>query len=219
MASDFRFNVYDAFERVHELVDSADMDDADGGTAMDRAEYQIQINKLVEGLVEILQHAARHSLLSLDAGDYDHDLEVEEIGVYRDEEDEPAANHHVAIRIPDYLLPDEDDAVSTAIKSFDLGTVETTADVALAAYARAAVLSNSNPDLTERLAEAWEQVAERLIPRVAPAVQRLESAGLIKVYDARTKRSYDPVSVAADEANSTIELTIATDAPEGARPA
>ena len=116
-------------------------------------------------------------------------------------------------------MHDEDDAVSTAIKSFDLGTVETTADVALAAYARAAVLSNSNPDLTERLAEAWEQVAERLIPRVAPAVQRLEAAGLIKVYDARTKRTYDPVAVAADEANSTIELTIATEAPEGARPA
>ena len=46
-----------------------------------------------------------------------------------------------------------------------------------------------------------------------------EAAGLIKVYDARTKRTYDPVAVAADEANSTIELTIATESPEGARPA
>jgi len=216
--SDFRFNVYDAFDRVHELVDSADMDDAQGGTAMDRAEYLIQINKLVEGLVEILQHAARHSLVSLDAGEYDHDLEVEEIGVYRDEEDEPAANHHVAIRIPDYLLPDDDDAVSAAIKSFDLATVTTTADVALAAYARSQISANTNPELTERLAQAWAQVAERLVPRVAPAIQRLDAAGLIRVFDARTKRTYVPAAVLMDEQNATIEFTIASDAPESPRP-
>ncbi len=210
MSSDFRFNVYDAFDRVHELVDTADMDDADGGTAMDRAEYLIQINKLVEGLVEILQHAARHSLVSLDAGEYDHDLEVEEIGVYRDEEDEPAANHHVAIRVPDYLLPDDDDAVSAAIKSFDLATVTTTADVALAAYARSQIAANTDADLTERLTEAWGQVAERLLPRVAPAVQRLDSAGLVSIFDARTKRSYQPAAVLLDDRNHTIEFTIAT---------
>ncbi len=208
--SDFRFNVYDAFDRVHELVDNADMDDADGGTAMDRAEYLIQINKLVEGLVEILQHAARHSLVSLDAGEYDHDLEVDEIGVYRDEDDEPAGNHHVAIRIPEYLLPDDDDAISAVIKSFDLATVETTADVALAAHARSQVVANRNPELATRLSDAWAQVAARLLPRVAPAVQRLDAAGLITIYDAHTKTAYAPVAVTADERGSTIELTIAT---------
>ena len=149
---DFNFNVYETFGRIHQLLGNSE--DPEDATAMDRAEYQLQHNKLVEGLVELLQHAAKHKILSLDIGDYDHDLEPSEIGVYRDEDDEPAANHTVAIRVPDEYVPD-DDGVSEAIEAFNLPTVETTADLALAAMAHMRFVSNDVTELDERLFDAW----------------------------------------------------------------
>ncbi|MBD5656931.1 MAG: hypothetical protein IAI50_17390 [Candidatus Eremiobacteraeota bacterium] len=202
---EFNFNVYETFERIHQLLGSSE--DPEDASAMDRAEYQLQHNKLVEGLVELLQHAAKHKVLSLDIGDYDHDLEPAEIGVYRDEDDEPAANHTVAIRVPEEFVPD-DDAVSEAIEAFNLPTVETTADLALAAMAHSRFVNNDSGELDERLFDAWASVADRLLPRVVPSVQRLDAAGLLRVYDVRTKESYFPASVSHDQHGSTVEIAI-----------
>jgi hypothetical protein len=202
---DFSFNVYETFERIHQLLGSAE--DPEDASAMDRAEYQLQHNKLVEGLVELLQHAAKHKVLSLDIGDYDHDLRPGDIGVYRDEEDEPAANHTVAIRVPSEFVPD-DDGISEAIEAFNLPTVETTADLALAAMAHMRFVTNDVTELDERLFEAWATIADRVLPRVVPSVQRLDAAGLLRVYDVRTKQSYFPAAVAHDEHGSTVEIAI-----------
>ena len=200
---DFNFNVYETFDRIHQLLGASE--DPEDASAMDRAEYQLQHNKLVEGLVELLQHAAKHKVISLDIGDFDHDLEPAEIGVYRDEDDEPAANHTVAIRVPDRFVPD-DDAVSEAIEAFNLPTVETSADLALAAMAHMRFVTNDVDDMDERLFDAWASIAERLLPRVVPSVQRLDAAGLLRVYDLRTKDSYFPASVLHDEHGSTVEI-------------
>jgi hypothetical protein len=202
---DFNFNVYETFDRIHKLLGNSE--DPEDASAMDRAEYQLQHNNLVEGLVELLQHAAKHKVLSLDIGDYDHDLEPGEIGVYRDEDDEPAANHTVAIRVPDEFVPD-DDAISEAIDAFNLPTVETSADLALAAMAHMRFVSNDVGELDERLFDAWASVADRILPRIVPSVQRLDAAGLLRVYDVRTKESYFPASVSHDEHGSTIEVAI-----------
>jgi len=210
--NDFNFNVYETFERIHQILGNSE--DPEDATAMDRAEYQLQHNKLVEGLVELLQHAAKHKVLSLDIGDYDHDLEPSEIGVYRDEEDEPAANHTVAIRVPDEYVPD-DDSISEAIEAFDLPTVETTADLAVAAMAHMRFASNDVAELDERLFEAWATIADRILPRVVPAVQRLDAAGLLRVYDVRTDESYFPASISQDDRGSTIEIAIDTRAKAG----
>jgi DNA-binding MarR family transcriptional regulator len=44
------------------------------------------------------------------------------------------------------------------------------------------------------------------LPRVVPALRRLESAGLITVYDARTKRSYVPIGVGTDQREAIAEI-------------
>jgi hypothetical protein len=211
----FDRNVYETFERIHQLMGSSE--NPDDASAMDRAEYQIQVNKLVEGLVEILQHAATHRLISLDIGDYDHELEPEEIGVYRDDSDEPAANHTVAIRIPDEYLPEDEGAVSEAIAAFDLATVETSADLAVAAMARIRLLANDDADLRDHLYARWAEVASELLPRVMPALRRLDSAGLLKLYDARTQRSYVPIGVGSDERDAMVEIAFSSDASATAR--
>jgi hypothetical protein len=200
----FNRNVYDTFDRIHQL--SGHADHPDDASAMDRAEYQIQVNKLVEGLVEILQHAATHRLISLDIGDFDHELEPGEIGVYRDDSDEPAANHTVAIRVPDEYLPEDEGALSEAVAAFDLPTVETSADLAVATMARLRLLTNEDRELETSLYERWSEVATSLLPRVVPALRRLESAGLITVYDARTKRSYVPIGVGTDRHEASAEI-------------
>jgi len=209
--ADFTRNVYETFDRIHQLMGSSE--DPDDATAMDRAEYQIQVNKLVEGLVEILQHAATHRLISLDIGDYDHELEPEEIGVYRDDSDEPAANHTVAIRVPDEYLPEDEGAVSEAIAAFDLETVETSADLAVAAMARIRLLANDDAELKEHFYDRWAEVATELLPRVVPALRRLDAAGLLKLYDARTQRSFAPIGVGTDDESSMVEIAFASGAP------
>jgi hypothetical protein len=200
----FSRNVYDTFDRIHQL--SGNSEHPGDASAMDRAEYQIQVNNLVEGLVEILQHAATHRLISLDIGEFDHELEPGEIGVYRDDSDEPAANHTVAIRVPDEYLPEDEGALSEAVAAFDLPTVETSADLAVAAMARLRLLANDDRDLEASLYERWSEVATSLLPRVVPALRRLESAGLITVYDARTKRSYVPIGVGTDQREAIAEI-------------
>jgi hypothetical protein len=213
----FSRDVYETFDRIHQLMGNTE--NPDDATAMDRAEYQIQVNKLVEGLVEILQHAATHRLISLDIGDYDHELEPEEIGVYRDDSDEPAANHTVAIRVPDEYLPEDEGAVSEAIAAFDLATVETSADLAVAAMARIRLLANDDPELNDHLYARWADVAAEVLPRVVPALRRLDAAGLLKLYDAKTLRSFVPIGVGNDEHDVMVEIAFASDAPSASKSA
>jgi hypothetical protein len=213
--SGFTRNVYETFDRIHHLLGNSDH--PDDATAMDRAEVQIQINNLVEGLVELLQHAATHRLISLDIGDYDHELEPEEIGVYRDDSDEPAANHTVAIRVPEDYLPEDESAISEAVAAFDLGTVETSADLAVAAIARMRLLANDDAELNDRFYARWAEVAADLLPRVLPALRRLDAAGLLKLYDARTGTSFVPIGIGNDERDAMVEIAFTSDAPSARR--
>ncbi len=204
-------NVYEAFERVHQIIEHSGVESPEDATPLDRAEYRLQINKLVEGLVELLHHAAEHGLLTLDAGEAEYNLTTHDIGVYNVGGEEPAAKRNVAIRVPSHFIAGR--SLDDAVGSLAAVTVETTADLFVAENAWRRLVTNEDERMEAILLEAWHLSVERIIARVTPSVQRMDAAGLFRVYDARTDDLYLPSAIVPGEDGVTMHVVITSNEP------
>jgi hypothetical protein len=114
----------------------------------------------------------------------------------------------VTITLPAHLVPYG--AIVESMKTWNVGTIETLADLCVLArlwdrYLKSNVGSNEEKAI---LAE-WQQRAERVGQGCLPALQQLDAAGILGIKDLRTDKWYRPEVVRHD---GTLEICIATEA-------
>ena len=204
------FNVYETLAKLDGLLESGH----DNPSPMDRAEYRVLTSTLVRGAAELLGHLALHDVLTLETAETLEPITARQVSTTATDSDGGFTDEIVTINLPAHLVPYG--AIVESMKTWNVGTIETLADLCVLArlwhrYLKADVDSDEE---TAIFAE-WQQQALRVGQGCLPAVQQLDAAGILGVKDLRTDKWYRPKVVHCDD---ILEICIATEA-EPARPA
>jgi hypothetical protein len=199
------FNVYETLSKLDGLLESGHDDDP---SPMDRAEYKVLTSTLVRGAVELLGHLALHDVLALETAEELEPVDHRQVSTKATDSDGGFTDEVVTITLPAHLVPYG--AIVESMKTWNVGTIETLADLCVLArlwdrYLKSNVGSNEE---TAILAE-WQQRAERVGQGCLPALQQLDAAGILGIKDLRTDKWYRPEVVRHD---GTLEICIATEA-------
>jgi hypothetical protein len=206
------FNVYETLAKLDGLLESGH----DEPSPMDRAEYKVLTNTLVQGAAELLSHLAMHDVLSHETAESFEPITPRQISTAAIDSDRGFSDEIVTIALPVHLVPYG--AIVESMKMWNVGTIETMADLSVLACLWSRYL-NADSDSAEETAilDEWYGQAERIAQSCFPAVQQLDAAGLLRVKDLRTDKDYG-VHVVRSGDTPRIELSITT-ASETARPA
>lgn len=206
------FNVYETLNKLDSLLESGH----DDPTPMDRAEYKVLSNALVQGTAELLRHLAMHDALAFKTAEslapiitsHVSTEEIENAGGFSDE--------IVALSLPAHLVPYG--AIIEGMKTWNVATIETVADLAVLARLWSRYLA-AEIDSAEESAifDEWARQAGRVSKGVLTALQRLDAAGLLRVVDLRTSKCYLPELAALADNERALQLSIVTE-PEEAVP-
>jgi len=195
------FNVYETLSKLDSLLEG----DHGDPSPMDKAEYAVLTNKLTEGAAELLGHLAMHDVLALDTPDSYQTISAGDLSTATKDSDNGFPDEIVAIRLPAHLVPYG--AIIEAMKTWNVGTVETIADLAILArlwleYNAAERKSNVEAAILEQ----WRVRAKEVGEACLQSVQLLHAAGLLRVNDLATGQSYH-VAIARFE-DPTIQICI-----------
>ncbi len=198
------FNVYETLTKLDGLLESGH----DDPSPMDRAEYKVLTNVLVRGAEELLGHLALHDVLAFETADSYEPIVARQVSTATTDSDGAFSDEIVTINLPSHLVPYG--AVVESMKTWNIGTVETVADLSVLARLWARYLSaESSSEEETKIFDEWAEQAERVAQRCLPAVQRLDAAGLLRVKDLRTDNSY---AIKLTRFNGVdIEISIATE--------
>jgi hypothetical protein len=203
--STHEFNVYETLETLDSLLESGHTEPS----PMDRAEYQILTNKLVQGALELLRHLALHDVLVLESADALHPVSTRQVNSVSTDRDGAFSDEVVAIDLPSELVPYG--AIIESMKTWNLGTVETVADLTTTARLYEKYLAADVDSDMESLAfQEWCCYGGRIAEKAMPAVALLEAAGLLRVVDLRTHQNYPPL-VSVSETSVGLQMTIESD--------
>jgi hypothetical protein len=199
------FNVYETLAKLDGLLEAGH----DDPSPMDRAEYTILTNSLVQGAAELLRHLAAHDVLAFETAESFEEITSRQVSTAATTSDGGFSDEIVTIALPAHLVPYG--AILESMRTWNVGTIETAADLAVASLLWTRYLA-AEVDTEEEQAifDEWWQQAERLSEQCLPAVQRLDAAGLLRVQDLRTKKTY-PLQVARLSDSAGIELSITTE--------
>jgi len=197
------FNVYETLAKLDGLLESGH----DNPSPMDRAEYKILTNSLVRGAEELLGHLAMHDVLAFETADSYEAIVARQVSTATTDSDGAFSDEIVTISLPSHLVPYG--AIVESMKTWNVGTIETVADLSVLARLWARYL-NAESDSEEESAifDEWAKQAERVGKQCLPAVQQLDAAGLLRVKDLRTDSTY-PLNIASFN-GVDIELAITT---------
>jgi hypothetical protein len=197
------FNVYDTLAKLDALLESGH----DKPSPMDLAEYKVLANTLVEGAAELLGHLAQHDVLTLETAESYEPIVARQISTAASDDDGGFSDEIVTIGLPAHLVPYG--AVIDAMKAWNVGTIETVADLSVLARLWSRYLeAETNSEEESAILAEWQQQAERVSRQCLPAVQQLDAAGLLRIKDLRAGKTYPPQM--ARLAGSSIELSIST---------
>lgn len=200
-------NVYDILASIDSLLDNGREDSA----SMDRAETVILTNKLVEGAVELLRHLAIHNVLRFETAESYELISYTDIVSASMDEDDTFAEQTVVVELPSNLVPYG--SVQETLTTWNLGKVETVADLTvLASLWQRYLAATSNSPEESAIYSEWVRQAFRIQEAVLPSLQLLDSAGLLRVVDVRTAKSYSPFLTTLGVEVPVLEISIASDA-------
>lgn len=198
------FNVYETLAKLDGLLESGH----DDPSRMDRAEYRVLTNTLVQGTAELLRHFAMHDVLALETAESLEPITLRQVSTATTDSDGGFSDEVVTINIPPHLVPYG--AIVETMKTWNVGTIETLADLCVLASLWTRFLQAKSDSNTETdTYEEWVRQADRIGKQCLPAVQQLDAAGLLEVKDVRTGRTY-PVDLARIADGVQIELSITT---------
>jgi hypothetical protein len=173
------FNVYETLAKLDGLLDSGHEDPS----PMDRAEYKVLTDSLVQGAAELLRHLALHDVLALETADALEPISPRQVST-TDISDGAFSDEVVTIDLPPHLVPYG--AIVESMKAWNLGTIETTADLVIVSRLWARFLqAQVDSDAASAIHEEWFRQAERISEQCLPTVQLLDAAGLLRVRDLR----------------------------------
>lgn len=196
------FNVYETLEQLDALLENGH----DGPSPLDVGETSILTNKLVHGAVELLHHLAMHNVLRFETPDSYELITPSRISRASTEADTGFVEETVLIELPAHLVPYA--GISDAMKTWNLGAVETVADLTiLAALSRRYVNAESNSDAEAEIYEEWARQAEHVSARVLPSIQLLDAAGLLHIVNLRKNTSSVPRVVRVADDGVGIEIS------------
>jgi len=199
------FNVYETLAKLDGLLESGH----DDPSPMDRAEYKVLTNALVRGAAELLNHLALHDVLALETADSFEPIVARQVSTAAIDTDRGFSDEIVTINLPAHLLPYG--AIIESMKTWNVGTIETVADLSVLARLWARYLdAETGSDEETAIFDEWWRQAERVSPQCLPAVQQLDAAGLLRVRDLRTDVTYVPTVVRLNDLVKN-ELCIATE--------
>jgi hypothetical protein len=198
------YNVYEIIAKLDSLLESS----CDDASPMSQAELRVLTSSLVRAAIELLTHLAMHDVLALESVDSYEPIMPKHISSATVNRDGPFSDEIVSIDVPTQLVPYG--AILESVKSWNVGTVETVADLSVMAqlWARYLIAAPDSNEESATFAE-WSTHAQRLAKQCLPAVQRLDAAGILRVKDLRTDLTY-ALTVARSN-GLDIELSIATD--------
>lgn len=197
------FNVYETLAKLDGLLECGH----DNPSPMDRAEYKILTNSLVRGAEELLSHLAMHDVLAFETADSYEAIVSRQISTATTDNHGAFSDELVTINLPSHLVPYG--AIVESMKTWNVGTIETVADLSVLAGLWARYLqAEPNSEEESAVFEEWARQAERVGKQCLPAVQQLDAAGLLRVKDLRTDNTY-PLNVARFN-GLDIELTFTT---------
>lgn len=200
-------NVYDILASIDSLLENGQEDSA----SMDRAESVLLTNKLVDGAVELLRHLAIHNVLRFETAESYELISYTDIVSASMDDDDAFAQETVVIELPPNVVPYG--SVQETLKTWNLGKVETVADLTvLASLWQRYLAAESNSPEESAIYSEWVRQAFRIREAVLPAVQLLDSAGLLRVADVRTEKSYSPFLTTLGVEVPDLEISIASDA-------
>jgi hypothetical protein len=207
------FNVYETLSRLDALLEDGHEDPS----PMDRAEYVILTNKLVHGAVELLNHLAMHDVLAFETATSYDVISPRRITAATTDAGGGFSDEIAAIELPAHLVPYG--AILEAMKTWNVGTVETVADLGVLACLQQRLLA-AVTDSVEKAAihDEWERQAARVSVNVLPALQQLDAAGLLRISDLRNQKSHIPLMVSISSDRTALELAILTKPERNALP-
>ncbi len=205
------FNVYETLIQLDNLLENGH----DDPSPMDRAEYTILTNKLVHGAVELLRHLAMHDVLTFETAESFELIKHRHISAASTHTDGGFSDELVAIQLPPHLLPYG--AILEAMKTWNVGTVETTADlVVLAQLWRDYLAADVDSPEESAIYDQWAGQADRVSGTVLRALQQIHASGLLRIVDLRTENSYPPRLTRIGAHATKLEVAILTEPEEAA---
>jgi hypothetical protein len=203
------FNVYETLAKLDGLLESGH----DDPSPMDRAEYKVLTSSLVRGAAELLGHLALHDVLALETAESFEPIVARQVSTTAIDSDGGFSDEIVTIALPAHLLPYG--AIIESMKTWNVGTIETVADLSVLARLWARYLeAEIDSDEETAIYGEWSRQAERVSPQCLPAVQQLDAAGLLRVRDLRTDVLHIPTVVRLNDLmKNEICITTEPDAP------
>lgn len=172
---------------------------------MDKAEYQVHTNKLVQGTVELLRHLAMHDVLALETAESIELIKDRQVSALAIDANGAFSDEIVGIGLPPHLVPYG--AIVETLKSWNIGTIETTADLAVLARTWQEYL-DADETLEDSVLHAWAGRASEVARQVLPSVERIVASGLLEVKDARTGAVMHPAAATFEETELSIILHV-----------
>ncbi len=175
------FNVYETLAKLDALLETGH----ESPSPMDRAEYKVLTNILVRGASELIRHLALHDVLAFETAETIEPIVSRQVNTATTDSDGGFSDEIVTIDLPSHLVPYG--AISEVMKTWNVGTIETVADLSVLARLWARYLAAANGSEQEStIFDEWYRQAERVTPRCLSAVQLLHAAGLLEISDLRT---------------------------------
>jgi hypothetical protein len=184
---------------------------------MDKTEYTLLTNRLVQGTVELLKHLALHDVLVFETPDEVVPVMERHIYAVATDVDSGFSDELAAIELPAHLVPYG--AIIEAMRDWNVGTVETVADLAVLSGLWNRYLAAKRDSESETATfQEWARQAERVGPAILRAMQLVDAAGMVHVHDARTGVTYAPAVTRIPDDGVSIELVVESEPPARTRP-
>jgi hypothetical protein len=154
-----------------------------------------------------------HDVLALETAESFEPIVARQVSTTAIDSDGGFSDEIVTIALPAHLLPYG--AIIESMKTWNVGTIETVADLSVLARLWARYLeAEIDSDEETAIYGEWSRQAERVSPQCLPAVQQLDAAGLLRVRDLRTDVLHIPTVVRLNDLmKNEICITTEPDAP------
>jgi hypothetical protein len=196
------YDVYETLGKLDALLETGQHKDP---TPMDKTEYKLLTNRLVQGTVELLRHLALHDVLVFETADDIEPVSDRHISAIATDVDGGYSDELVALELPTHLVPYG--AIIEAMREWNVGTVETVADLAvLAGLWNRYLMAEADTETETTTFHEWARQAERVGPAILRAIQLADAAGMLHVNDARTGTVYGPAAARIPDDGVSIEL-------------
>ena len=165
---------------------------------------------LVDAAAELLNHLAMHNVLAFETSESYERIKPRQVSTAGTNSNDDLPDRIVTIDLPPHLVPYG--AILESMKAWNIGTVETVADLSVLANLWARSM-NSEGTQRANLSEEWYLRACEISPKCVASIEKLDAACLLHVTDSRTGGTYVIDRVKLNDSVFDLEITTKAELP------